>query len=144
MTTRTRGRRGKYETDIHDMERAADAARLRAMGLSYRQIGNLQGVSNSTAHDRVMKALAAVPVESVSELRAIEVVRIDLLIARAFDEFERNPHTSLAVIESVRRLSESRRKLLGLDFAQNPIGGVSASLIEEIEQLACELGLSAS
>jgi hypothetical protein len=51
MTERTKhpGRtpgRGTYETTIEDAETAAEAARLRSLGMTYRQIAAQQGVNH--------------------------------------------------------------------------------------------------
>lgn len=147
---------GGFQTTIEDMETAADAARLRAQGKSYRDIAVEQGVSVSTAHDRVKRAMAAVPVEAVTELRRVELERLDMLTERAFREMEKtHPFVSngrrfddledsgpvFTAIDRIRQLSESRRKLLGLDAPSKVAVTVSDEVSAEIERLAAELGV---
>ena len=157
MTNRTRTGRGQYTTTLDDMETAAQAALLRAQGASYRQIAAAQGVSVSTAHERVRRALAAVPVEAVAELRKVELARLDMLTERAFAELERK-HPTISggrrfddvedsgpvfqAIDKIRLLSESRRRLLGLDAPSRVSMTVSDEMSAEIERLAAELGVT--
>jgi hypothetical protein len=161
MTERTKhpGRtpgRGTYETTIEDAETAAEAARLRSLGMTYRQIAAQQGVNVSTAHDRVARALAAVPVEAVATLRTVEVDRLDALTARLFviatSEHVMVSHgrvlsgvkdlgPNLAAIRELRLISESRRKLLGLDAPIQHNVVVTDAMVAEIERLSAELGI---
>jgi predicted DNA-binding protein YlxM (UPF0122 family) len=145
------------ESTVDDAQNAADAARLRAIGLSYRQIAERQGVSQSTAYDRVKRALAAVPVEAVRELRQVELERLDMLVAKAWQVLEdTHPYVTregkvledledagpvLQAITTLQRLSESRRKLLGLDAPTRTEITVTDQMTAEIERLAAELGV---
>ena len=97
-------------------ERRVKALELRKTGGSYRQIGRALGVSQETAHKDVMHGLAELATQAhghAEEYRALEVERLDVAIlavatlVRAGD---------LAAIDRWIRLSESRRKLLGLDL----------------------------
>jgi hypothetical protein len=136
--------RGK-KTDqvrIAAAERRVRALDYRKAGQSYRAIGDVLGVSMKTAHQDVHQALAelaALELSSAGELRALELARLDdLAIAAARILQASHPLVSggkvlsgftndgtaigltddgpkLAAIDRLVRISESRRKLLGLD-----------------------------
>lgn len=140
--TTSRNAGGEFESSIEDMDKGREAAELRATGLSYREIGARQGVSGPTAYRRVKAALAAVPVEAVNELRTVEGSRLDILIRRAMllvlaDGGD--PNVRLRAIEQVRRLSESRRRLFGIDVPAEVRVTVSDPVVSEIEALAALL-----
>jgi hypothetical protein len=105
-------------------------ARLRAQGHTYRQIAACEGIGLQTAHKSVKRALAAVPVEAVNELRQIESERLNRVISTAFGIVETShPVVShgrvmegledtgpiLSALALIVRTSESIRKLYGLD-----------------------------
>lgn len=98
--------------------RHAEAVRLKAEGLHYRQIAAQMNISVSTAHDYVLKAIAAVPVEAVHELRAIESDRLNAIIADLW-KIARDDDTDVATrIQAYRELrqnSESLRRMFGVD-----------------------------
>lgn len=111
-------------------ERDAEAARLRSQGYSYRQIGGMLGIDHSTAADAVSRALRAVPIESVGELRRLESARLDAMeqeldkiiaspphIVAASGQITAQPDLRVAVlaVDSKIRLSARRAKLNGLD-----------------------------
>jgi hypothetical protein len=103
-------------------EKAADrrvrALDLRKSGAGYRQIANTLAVSVSQAHDDVqiaLQALAKLEQASAEEYRAMELARLDMaLLALASKMKLGDP----AVVNAWVRVSESRRKLLGLDAPQ--------------------------
>lgn len=158
MSNPTHNAEGDFDTSLDHMELAADAARLRAQAKSYREIAAIQGVNVATAHNRVKRALAAVPVEAVADLRRVELERMDLLVAKAFDILEAShPYVSqgkvfydleddgpkLQAIRELRQLSESRRKLLGLDAPIQHNLTVDDGFMARIEQFEKDLGLQA-
>jgi hypothetical protein len=157
MSNRTPKSNRTISQAIDDAEAAAAAVRLRTLGLSYREIAAEQGVSVATAHARVQRALAAVPVESVSELRRVELDRLDDLhkrlyaVARAEHPMVshgrviagvRDLSPNLAAMAQLLRVSESRRKLLGLDAPTRLSVRVADEVTAEIEHLAEQLGIS--
>lgn len=124
MTARKRGR------SIVDMRRDTEFAELRAKGLSYPKIAELRQCAVSTAYASVQRAIRAVPVEAVTELRQIECDRLDAIIAKLWDIVEsrhpvfyqgkmiRNTVDDGPVIQAlaqIRVTAESKRRLLGLD-----------------------------
>lgn len=156
MTDLTHNAQGEFEGSLDHMELAAEAARLRATGLSYRQIAAAQGITAAGAHDRVKRALAAVPVEAVTQLRQVELERLDALVAKAFDVMtDSHPYVSqgkvfydledsgpvVAAIRELRMLSESRRKLLGLDAPTQVNLSLTDPMLQQIQQMEAELGL---
>lgn len=147
---------GKFQSTIDHATKAAEAAQLRAMGFSYREIARQQGIDVHAAHDRVKKAIAAVPVEAVNELRRTALEQLDMLTVQAYTILTtehpliqrgrvvpgvKDVRPKLAALTELRRLNESKRALLGLDAPQQHKVTVSDSLTAEIERLAQELGV---
>lgn len=132
---RVRDGDGRYIRSIENAEYDARAARLRVDGLTYRQIAAELGYADHTsAMDAVKRALAAAPAEAGAEARQVELDRLDRLVAKATQIMERvhlaynnkgvvewdgealeDDAPALAAARLLQGLSESRRKLLGLD-----------------------------
>lgn len=138
-----RGKDGRFIRTLDSAARDAEAAWLRSRGLSFRQIAANLGYENeSGAYKAVQRALAAVPVENVDELRAVQGAQIDALTAKAIEVLEsthyaytqhgelvRGPEGPngepgqpliddmpiLHAIDRLIRLAERRAKLMGLD-----------------------------
>jgi len=121
------------ETKIGAAERRYQALELRKQGNSYRAIGAALGVSEAQSHtdvQRALRALAALEQASAEELRTMELERLDTLTVEAarvlsathplvsggkvLDDLT-DDGPKLAAIDRLLRISESRRKLLGLD-----------------------------
>lgn len=155
-------RRGtQYERTIDNAELDAQAAELRAQGFTYQQIADQMHCTRSTAYERVWRAIAAVPVEAAGQLRAVEVARLNTLMAKAWDEMEAfHPYIShgklmkgddgqpledvgpkLAAMRMILSLSESLRKLLGLDApARATVTVITEDVVDaEIARLEAEL-----
>ena len=139
---RTRSADGEFESSPEGMRLAAEAADLRARRMSYRQIAEHQGCSISTAHDRVKRALAAIPVEAVDHLRSVELEHLDslarvlLLITPATSGATRTER--IQAVRELRQISESRRKLLGLDAPTNINLLVTDTMQAEIDAMIAE------
>jgi len=126
-------------------ERRLQALELRKAGQGYRAIGAQLGISEAQAHRDVKAALvrlAELELESADELRTMELARLDTLqvaamrvllsthplvsggkvLSRFTSDGEAIGLTDdgprLAAIDRLLRISESRRKLLGLDAPQ--------------------------
>lgn len=146
----THGPNGDFIATVETAERDAEAARLRSRGLSYRAIAAQQGVDVHTAHDRVHRALAAIRAEGAAEARTLELERLDLAQAAVMQALEAKHFTVnqgrviylgedpmpdygpvLAAVDRLVKISESRRKLLGLDAEQkvSVSGGVTYEII---------------
>lgn len=129
-----RGPRKSHEHTIETARRDAHCAELRAQGLSYRKIAERFDLAVSTVYEAVQRAIAAVPIEAVNELRAIECQRLDAIIAKAWDivaadhpfisfgkvimvadEVVQDAAPVISALNLIRTTSESKRRLLGLD-----------------------------
>lgn len=155
----SRGKNGQFIRSLDTATKDTLAARLRATGMSYREIAaKLEYADESGAHRAVSRALAAVPVEAVNELRAIECERLDELTRRLWDVLNTrypllnpdvelvgpdgkpvaDPAPILAVVDRLLRISERRAKLLGLDapmrVASPTLSQLDAWIAELIEQ----------
>lgn len=143
MANHDHGNDGRFTRTLEGAERDTEAARLKSRGLSYPQIArNLGYETASGAYKAVQRALAAVPAESVDELRRIQSEQIDALTAKAIEVLESthyaftvhgdlvrgpegpngepgepllDPAPTLAAIDRLIRLAERRSKLMGLD-----------------------------
>lgn len=93
-------------------EEQAEALKLRATGMTYRQIAEQQGVHESTAKRRVDSALAATVQEPADELRTLEAHRLDLLFQIAAQQASNG---KLVAIDRCLAIMDRRAKLLGLD-----------------------------
>jgi hypothetical protein len=123
---------------IETRERDAQAVELRRRGLTYAQIAKqLKLYGPGKAHDAVRRGIRDSFREETDEQTYLELERLDELIRAAYrvlmtkhyattqaGSLIRNPETDeylvdngpvIAAINSMRQLSESRRKLLGLD-----------------------------
>lgn len=134
MATRTRDGKGRFDRDPRVAERDAEAARLRARSMTYRQIGSTLGISPMAAHDAVRRALADTLQEAGDDVRALELDKLDALERVALAVLEREhivvsngrvamldgspiPDSGpvLATVQTLLRVAERRAKLLGLD-----------------------------
>jgi hypothetical protein len=104
---------------IEAKERALKALELRKKGVRYEQIAQQLGYTNrGNAHKAVMKELnllAKECLEEASKVRDLELQRLDDLFLAAWKAIADG---SESAIDRALRVSESRRKLMGLDAAQ--------------------------
>lgn len=133
-----RGKNGQFIRSLDTATKDTLAARLRATGTSYKVIAARLGYTNeSGAYKAVQRALAAVPVEDVTELRALECERLDVLTEKLWTVLNTrypllapgvelvgsdgkpvaDPAPILAAIDRLARISEQRARLLGLNVA---------------------------
>ncbi|MFD9764733.1 hypothetical protein ACFWXI_14520 [[Kitasatospora] papulosa] len=155
-----RGGNGQYFRTLSDAQRDAEAARLRARGLTYQQIADELGwTSRGDAHHAVQRALEATVKEAADEVRAIELDRLDTLYVAAMDVLERQHVTVsngrvvslneeplpddgpvLAAIDRLLKIQERRSKLLGLDAPSKAAISITPDRLAAIEAMAEELG----
>jgi len=149
-TSRTHGGDGRFTRSIETAERDAEAARLRARGLSYRAIAARMGVDVSTAHAAVQRALKATVEEPAADVRVLELERLDRMYETVMGVLERKHVTVsngkvvtlddepieddgpvLAAVDRLLRIQERRAKLLGLDAEKkiNLSGGVQYEIV---------------
>lgn len=104
---------------IEAKERALKALELRKKGFRYEQIAQQLGYSNrGSAHKAVMRELnllAKECQEEAAQVRDLELQRLDDLFLAAWKAIAGG---SESAIDRALRVSESRRKLMGLDAAQ--------------------------
>lgn len=113
-------RRHTEADDVRAAQNRPQALQLRIEGHSYRAIAEKLGVSHGRAYQYVSGCLAELRAEThekAEELREVELQRLDHLIQLATARM--TPDCSDAdlakLMNTVRGLSESRRKLTGLD-----------------------------
>ena len=134
----------------HEIELQAiidsEALALRLKGLSYAKMSLALQCSASTAYDRVQRALARVPVEDANEYRRIELERLDTLLEKVLAKATSDDKGFLFAVDRALAISESRRKLLGLDAPTRQMITVvtedaTEAAIRELEaQLAANAG----
>lgn len=104
---------------IEAKERALKALELRKKGFRYEQIAQQLGYSNrGSAHKAVMRELNLLAKEcreEAAQVRDLELQRLDDLFLAAWKAIADG---SESAIDRALRVSESRRKLMGLDAAQ--------------------------
>ena len=104
---------------IEAKERALKALELRKKGMRYEEIAQQLGYSRrGNAHKAVMKEielLAKECREEAAQVRDLELQRLDDLFLAAWKAIADG---SESAIDRALRVSESRRKLMGLDAAQ--------------------------
>lgn len=150
-TPSARGGNGKFIRTIETAELDARAARLRSQRKTYQQIADELGYADPTgARDAVLRALAAAPREAGEEMRQHELAHLDALSVRvqqvlntihlAYNnkgvvvhegEVLQDDAPALAAARVLKDLSESRRRLLGLDAETkvNVSGGVRYEVV---------------
>lgn len=137
--TPTRGPRGKFIRGPEEVTHDARAAELRGQGKTYAAIAKELGVSRGSAHDAVGRAFRDILTEPAEHARAVELARLEDAHDAALTVLLREHLTVshgkvitikddqgndvpliddapvLQAVDRIRALSESRRKLLGLD-----------------------------
>lgn len=110
------------KTDPVRAEQDEEILRLRCSGLSLRAIAARVGLSHQGVSDRITAALAELVTPVATEYRELEAARLNDLTVRAYEVLDgaEGDEVRLKAIDRLTRLSESRRKLLGLD-ATEPI-----------------------
>lgn len=109
--------------DLRAAERAAQALDLRMQGTSYREIGKRLNVCPATAYQYVANSLAGIRAECAEKaetLRELEIGKLDKLEAKLWGSVDRNASAAVVarVSAAIVKVTESRRKLLGLDAPQ--------------------------
>lgn len=108
---------------IDHRARAADATRLRAEGLPYREIADRLGYpSENAANKAVLGLLRRTEADAVADLRALEAERLDHLTRVTLEGIAASVQSpaglSAPLVSAAVRISERRARLLGLDSPQ--------------------------
>jgi hypothetical protein len=133
---------------IESAERQQAAVEARSRGMSWDRVAEYAGYESITgAKTAVKKWLAQMrdaTLDSVDELRSMEVARLDrALLEITFIAYDRNiPHDRrLMALEAIRRNVETRSKLRGL-FAPEQHEVITIGMMEQrVAQLSHELGM---
>lgn len=154
------GPNGDFIRTPEQAEIDAEAARLRSRSMSYPQIARAMGCSQSTAYERVQRALKAIvrePAEAVVKMELEKLERLERKCLQILDGSHvlvsqgrvitsgtgeetvtyTDPGPVLAAARELRQINESRRKLLGLDAAAKVdlSGGVRFEMVGIQEDL---------
>lgn len=140
IATRTRDGKGRYDRDPTTVARDAEAAALRAKSWTYQQIADHLGITKSSAHEAVQRALADTLAEPAEALRTLELERLDGMWRAVQGVLERKHLTVsngrvvqipneagelvpveddapiLQAVDRLLKIQERRAKLLGLDI----------------------------
>lgn len=156
---RPRDRHGRYLRALEDVQRDADACRLRQRGHTYQQIADTLCYPDRTQARRgVERAMADVITEPAEEVRRFELDRLDHAYRAALAVLERehlvvdhgkvvyhddrplrDDAPVLQAIDRILRIQERRAKLLGLDAPAKVQVITDDDLDREYERLVAEL-----
>lgn len=108
---------------IDHRARAAEATRLRAEGVPYREIADRLGYpSENAATKAVLGLLRRTEADAVADLRALEAERLDHLTRVTLEGIAASVQSaqglSAPLVSAAVRISERRARLLGLDAPQ--------------------------
>lgn len=98
--------------EVTAAEQTRKALDMRRSGMSHRAIASALGVSLKTAQNRLDEGLRLIKVENAPEARKLEADRLDYLENKLQDAVDAGDVKAIATAKSI---SESRRKLFGLD-----------------------------
>ena len=123
--------------------RDAEAAQLRASGLSYDDIADkLKFRDRSGARKSVQRALSDVVRQSTDEARVLAQQRLDglrRLLVNLVTETGLAPRDTIAAVRALLAVEEREAKLLGLDITAAPV--VTGNILDaEIARLTREIG----
>jgi hypothetical protein len=109
--------------DVEADEKRWQALELRKQAKSYREIARAMGCSLTAAYRYVGDALDELKAkvsESAEQLRTIEIEKLDQLEAKMKESLDKedDPVARGKVAAVIVKITESRRKLLGLDAPQ--------------------------
>lgn len=139
MANKRGGGKGGPRPGMSAEERAEEAMQMlhaRRSGASYDAIGRQFGLSSRAVFMKVQKLLADMPKEEAAELRALESQKLD------FAEFSLRAQIkagNVGAINALVRISESRRRLLGLNMPEQHEVKISREEESLIGQLASAL-----
>ena len=127
--------KGRFVRSPEQVALDHQAAQMRSLSKTYREIGEHFGVNPSSAYQMVQRAIEDIPREATSELVALELAKIDYLEQRAVAIMEKrhvfvsqggkvvydgqekleDDGPTLQAINTLAKLGERRAKLLGLN-----------------------------
>lgn len=133
-----------FRRDESTMLREVEALRLRAQGMTLEKIAEATGYATKSGAKRAIdRILADVKFDAVDQYRQLELTRLEAAIARLSEVMygSDDEHVVVAAARELRRLSESIRKMLGLDAPSRRIVEViTEDVIDaELRQLEAEM-----
>lgn len=102
-------------------------------GASYQAIANQFGLSVKTVHEKITAVLRDLPHSEAVELRALEAQKLDYAETRLQEAIKLG---DTKAINTLVRISESRRRLLGLDMPEQHEVKISREEESLVDQLA--------
>lgn len=129
MTKQTSPSKGKTRTQIAAAarEREAKAVHLRILGYSFDRIASELGYANrSAARKSVQRALDAIPREAATELRQLELERLDMMQSRLAPALVKG---HLGAIDRALKIMDQRAKLAGLYTEQHDTGVAEVKVV---------------
>ena len=110
-------RRGTTQKAIIAAEKSRQALRLRREGYTLEEIAEQCGYSDkSGAYRAIKRELARIPVEDAEELQKLELLRLNYLETICYKRMlAKGKNDPLWAVDRLIAISESRRKLMGLD-----------------------------
>ena len=124
MARRPNGSVDKPKTAAERKEEARKALTLKVAGLSDHQIATELQVSVGRLGALYAKAVQELGAQPAETLRAVEEVHLDLLrggFGRIFSDATESADNRMKAGIALLRISESRRRLLGLDLDQKAV-----------------------
>ena len=122
------------QRDINATLRAKQALDLRKQGLTLAQIAEQCGFQDKSGAWRAIKReLDRIPAESVTELRKLELMRIDQMFAECWTlAMDKKNKGRLFAMDRMITLSQDRRKLMGLDTPVDSAVAANMVIVREI------------
>lgn len=102
-------------TRLSAAERQIKAFELRKAGASYRDIGAQLGVSHKTVHEDVQDVLAELAEQRLASAAEYVTLELERLDAAQLALFQHLDSGDPQIVNAWVKVSESRRRLLGLD-----------------------------
>lgn len=124
MARRSPGTATERKTARQRAEEARKALTLKVAGLSDHQIATELQVSVGRLGALYAKAVQELGAQPAETLRAVEEVHLDLLrggFGRIFNDATESADNRMKAGTALLRISESRRRLLGLDLDQKTV-----------------------
>lgn len=128
-----KGGRRPGMTEQQRQEETETMLRMRRAGASYQSIADHFDLSYKTVYTRIKAMLEDLPKEEATFLRSMEVQKLDYAESRLQTAVKEG---SVSAIRALVVISESRRKLLGLDQPEQHEVKVSREAEDLAEQLA--------
>lgn len=122
--TRTRDYRGRYTRSVETAQRDAVIAEMRSKRMTYQQIADELGISDSTAHEAYQRVLDRTIEEPAANARKRELEDLDAAQRAVLEVLERQ-HITVSHGRVVRRLIDFERDASGepvLDEKGNRVG----------------------